>query len=124
MKRRENLTLLMTLLLLTLLMRPIRSEALSTGEYETLLDEAEVVIVELMEENAELLIELADSWTSCATLVEETATEAAAVAVRPLLIELAGLKAERDVLRGRVLLFGIGGILTGLVVGVVIGVIL
>jgi len=100
------------------------SETSSTAEStecETLLAEAETVIVDLLDENAELLIELEASWTSCETIVRDTATEAVAAAARPLLVEIAGLKAERDALRRRLVPWVVGGVLTGLVAGFLVG---
>ncbi len=122
--RKPGLMLCLIAILLTALTTPLMCEPLSTEEYESLLDEAAEVIGELLDENAGLLIELEDSWTSCATLVEETSTEAVSVAVQPLLIKLAGLEAERVLLRRRVILFGVAGLAAGLLGGIILGVIL
>jgi hypothetical protein len=92
-----------------------------SSECETLLEEAEVVILDLLAEVEAWKKAHATLSIESERIVLETAETAAAETARPFLIEIAGLRAERDALRRRIVPWVVGGILTGLVAGVVIG---
>ncbi|MBA7645100.1 hypothetical protein ES703_52853 [subsurface metagenome] len=124
MKRKTAWIACLIAMLLPICPMPAMSRASSTtelSECNLLLDEAETVIVVLLEENAELRTERETILIDCERIVRETVEAAVAEAAKPLLIERAGLKAEIAGLRATNRRL-IGGCIAGALLSVLLGI--
>lgn len=136
MRNARGLTACLILLLLTLSTTPTlyarvldESDMMPRGECEAILTEMwESFEDELMEREREEEASMRRRSAECEARVKAAAADgaeaAAAEVARDLLPKIAGLEAERDALRTRVVVWTVGGILTGVVAGVIIGVLL
>jgi len=136
MPRGKSLTLCLIAMWLLSSTTPVMSEPLVSESEMMPRSECEETLTEmwlsfedeLMQREREEEASMRRRSAACEERVKAAAAEGAqagaAEAARPLLVEIAGLKAECDILRRRLVPVVVGGILTGIVAGFVIGVVL